>query len=153
MADLSELIDMTADMTDAFYTAELTDRYIVGEWPACESLDATKILEIRVFNKHKEVKLFREDIGESLCIRERNDTGDYYDECQYLDIDAKKTEGTRFVTTGGGFYDVPVGIAEMQIPMIRIRYYLKQDARTGQTYIYDWRCVDFEDSKEAANAR
>lgn len=145
MADLNELIAKTTDMTDAFYTAELTDQYIVGEWSSHGMIDEAKVLEIRVFNKKREIKLFREDIGERFRLRELTDAGDHYDECQLLDIDTKKTVGLEFVTTGGGSYKVPASIAEMKIPMIRIRYYLRQDSRSGQTYIYDWRCVDFED--------
>lgn len=151
MADLNELIEKTADMSDAFYSAELTDSYSIGIWASHEPFDEDRILEIRVFNEKKEVKLFREDIGDDFHLRVRTDDGDYYDECQFLDIDTRHSDGNVLTTTGGGRYTVPESILEMAEPMLRVRYYLKQEESSGQTYISDWRCVGFEDRKETAN--
>ena len=51
-----------------YVLAELTDRYIVDKWPLEKTPKflenhRNKVLEIRVFNKEREVKLFRGDIG------------------------------------------------------------------------------------------
>lgn len=149
MHNFDEMLQLTSEMDDACYTAELTDLYLVGQWNNRKPLDENKILEIRVFNKEKEVKLFREDIGSPFRIRSLGNEGDFFDELQLLDVDQKETKGTEFVTTGGGHYEFP--FLNLKIPAVRIRHYMKTYPRSGQVYIFDWRCVDFEEWRADVN--
>lgn len=151
MHDLQELIQATKDMEDPFYTAELTDNFFVGKWKKCKALDEKKILEIRVFNQNREVKLFREDIGQDFRIRTLDNSGESFDEVQFLDVDEDRSNGTDYVTTGGGHYEFP--FTDLKHPAVRIRHYLKHYEKSGQTYIYDWRCVGFEEGKHEKEQR
>lgn len=105
---LDEFKELAAEMENAFYSAEYTDRYAVGNWAKDKALEQTyaveqstnnttenpseemgdneqnkasaanedldniidrKLLSIRVFNKGKEVRLSRSDIGQKFSLR------------------------------------------------------------------------------------
>ena len=112
-----------------------------------------KILEIRIFNRQKEKKLFRGDIGKHFHERTRSDEElkeEFYDESQLLDIDEKRSKRSfadtgRVQTTGGGSYDLP--LPSMKDARVIIRYYLSRYERSGQARISDWRLVAFQNGK------
>ena len=152
MSNYQEFLSEAANMSDkACYTAELTDRYLIGRWSQKQEIDTDKLLEIRVFDQEKEVKLFRRDIGEKFHCRtivDKSDDPDRFDVLQLLDKDGSKSRGTHYYTTGGGEYEFSVTDTELKYPAVRIRYYLQYYPETGQAYIADWRCVDFEEMKQ-----
>lgn len=145
MATFAEFLSTTAGMR-GYMTAALTDEYIVDTYPeTINTLEGKedKILEVRVFNKGREVRLFRPDISGEFCIRVIDDpdgTAESFDEFQYLDIDSTiDAGGSARVQTGGGKFDLPVRSGD---PKIRIRYYLGKYENTGHVRITDWRLVD-----------
>ncbi len=155
MNHLRELQDCVQDMDcNVFYSAEQTDRYDVGYWNtnALDGINEENLLSIRVFNKDKEVRLSRSDIGQTFTLRvvdDRSDSRDHYDEWQILDKDDRRSNGTHFMATGGGSYEFP--LTELKHPAVKIRYYLESktgDGESGLTYVCDWRCVTFGEMGE-----
>lgn len=150
---LRDLINAVQDMTgDVFYSAELTDRYAVGYWgtEVANSIKEENLLTLRVFNEGKEVRLSRADIGQEFALRIRgdrdttDDRGSYFDQWQLLDVDTKRSQGSTFMTTGGGVYEFP--LTGLQRPAVQIRYYVTShtgEDESGLTSISDWRCVTF----------
>ena len=158
---------------DGYIIAALTDEYFVGRWSDKDKNEkhkydnadkdknekhirdnADKVLEIRVFNKDRELKLMRSDISKDFLCRCIDDAQppaagddlcyeDSYDEWQILDID--ETKGTdakgRVTATGGGKYYLP--LEETENAQILIRYYLGRYKETGQARVEDWRAVMF----------
>ena len=150
MSNYQEFLNEAASVSDnAYYTAELTDRYLIGLWSQKEEIDTAKLLEIRVFDQKTEVKLFRRNIGEDFNCRtivDKSDDPDRFDVLQLLDKDSQRSRETHYYTTGGGEYEF--SFKELKCPAVRIRYYLQYYPETGQAYIADWRCVDFEEMKQ-----
>lgn len=145
MATFAEFLSAAAGMS-GYMTAALTDEYIVNTFP--ESINILegkedKILEVRVFNKNKEIRLFRPDISGEFRMRVIDDSDgktEFFEEYQYLDIDSTvDAGGSARVQTGGGRFDLPVRSKE---PKILIRYYLGKYEKTGHARITDWRLVD-----------
>lgn len=153
--NLRELRNQVQGMSgNVFYSAEQTDRYDVGYWNA-DALGRIKeenLLSLRVFNKDKEVRLSRSDIGQTFELRvidDRSDCHDHYDEWQLLDKDDKRSMGTHFMATGGGSYEFP--LTGLKHPSVLIRYYLESktgDGESGMTCVCDWRCVTFGEMRE-----
>ena len=150
---------------DGYIIAALTDEYFVGYWPDKGDNEkhnydnADKVLEIRVFNRDRELKLTRGDISEEFlcrCIDDANPSAagydlryeDSYDEWQILDIDETKGKDAkgRVTATGGGKYYLPLGKTENA--QILIRYYLGRYKETGQARAEDWRVVTFENGSK-----
>lgn len=143
-------------MTEGIIFAMLTDEIIFEKWPLAprEKEDFRekehKLLDVRVFNEKKEIRMFRGDIGRKLQGRvqddekEAADTIDFFDEEQYLDIDSVRSKELfrikgKVAATGGGCYRLPLeGYADAKI---KIRNYLEYYKPTGQAYIKDWRLV------------
>lgn len=143
----------------SYVIAALTDEYIVNFWDPAVQEDllrkAEKVLEIRVFNRDGEMKLFRSGMGRDFRTRWIDDRGlpgesDHrYDEWQILDIDttalarcsAPESSGQYVVSTGGGEYFLPW--PDPEDAAVRIRYYLGKYEGTGQARIEDWRIVEF----------
>ena len=110
------------------------------------------LLEARVFNDKSEIKIMRGTIADNFYFRliddskldsEQNskpDSEQYIDEMHYLDIDLdnKNTSGNNYVTTGGGYYSLPVADAER----IKIRNYISFDEQ-NIAQISDFRVVKF----------
>lgn len=105
-----------------------------------------KLIDMRIFNKDKEYRIFRGDISGNFHFRDSDDyiKNDYYDDEQYLDIDTKrsadsfKNDGI-VRATGGGNYKLP--FCDFNDIKICIRNYIDYDNESGQAYIKDWRLV------------
>ena len=70
-----------------------------------------------------------------------------FDEAQYLDIDAKKTEARNdgwTYTTGGGRYRLPADAEDKTMILVRCYYRFDGD---GAARKYDWRLVRFADGE------
>ena len=168
-----------------YYIASLTDEFLVGYWEAVEDVPISgtgrvpvqlraagfrtesgkdalrilenggKVLEIRVFNENRELKLVRSDIAKPFAVRCIDDApfgpsksydrnySDYYDEWQILDIDETKGRDAQecVTATGGGKYFLP--LASLPNACVRIRHYLGKYGETGQARVEDWRVVGF----------
>lgn len=152
MHDVDELIKAAESMNHPWYTAELVDRYLAGKWQDHGEIQESLLLELRVFDASREVKLFREDLGSAFRFRilddEEKSSEHSFDELQLLDIDREKSAGDTVITTGGGKYELPHEVWSVKNPAVRIRHYYRFYDQTGEAYIYDWRCVGFEHWKE-----
>lgn len=153
---IEEIAGKFADAS-GFFTASQTDRYILGKWPEdAEKIEEKKLLEIRLFNREKEVKYFRSDISKDFVLRIIDDTvnglqngrdySDYMDEEQYLDIDTKQSaktfsESHEVLTTGGGRYYLPTD--RIENVKVKVRTYFDRYEKTGQARVFDWRIVGF----------
>lgn len=144
-------------VTEGFVFAMLTDAIVWKHWPMSpeEQKDLQqkeeKLLDIRIFNKEKELRMFRGDIGRKFRGRMLEDTEavlhgqEFFDEEQYLDIDDRRSAGLfareqKVQATGGGCYDLPLsGFADAKV---KIRDYLGYYEESGQAYVKDWRLVD-----------
>lgn len=151
MALFKEFLEKVSMIESGFVVAALTDEYIVDVWPMnSETLDGKedRILEVRVFNTKKEIKLFRTDVSREFVMRDSSDIAecDTYTEEQYLDID--ETKGSRngiVTTTGGGKYRLP--FSNLKDAYIVIENYLSCYSKSGQARIFDWRMVDIKEGK------
>ena len=140
-----------------FIFAMLTDEIFWERWPL-ESDERKlfqekerKILDMRIYNKEREVRIFRSDIGRTFRGRSLNDEKDvpdfqdYFDEDQFLDIDDKRSKELfaqqgKVRATGGGEYRLP--LSDFKDAKLRIRNYLGYYEESGQAYVKDWRLVD-----------
>ena len=149
MIEMDMLLSKTQDMKDSYVIASGVDRLLVDHWPLqrwAEDFNLAKLLEIRIFNKEKEIKWFRPDISSNeFEEREMDDSGETFSEWQYLSIDTNdiKVEGngSRVQSTTAGKYYLPMkNITEQTAIKIRckISYY-----PSGKAYVSDFRCVEF----------
>lgn len=107
-------------------------------------------LEIRIFDKDGEMKLFRARIGRDFRLRDilndeevRNNELICWREEQFLDIDdtkSKPKEG-KAAAIGGGTYSLPID--NYKNAKIGIINYLDEEEETGALYVCDWRLADF----------
>lgn len=153
---------------DGYMYAAFTDKIMLCKWDngklgedreeeCAENFD--KFLEIRVFDKTQEYRLFRPNIGRQTKIYSRyindadNNTeyGDYFDEKQFIDIDSDsrksiaKGDYAIVTSTGGGRYELPCSYNNANDYKIVIRNYIKYYEKSGQAYVSDWRMVGFEE--------
>lgn len=106
-----------------------------------------RLLEVRVFDNTKELRMYRDYIGSEFeniklvsdenMIRE-GAVMDYYDDFQYLDV--KKYDGEMVTATGGGTYRFPIEVSADS--RVQIRNYVSYDEH-GQAGIIAWRLVKF----------
>lgn len=149
-----EYVEKASEIKNGYVVAALTDEYIVDTWPMENSSfqgKEARILEVRVFNKDKEVKLLRPDISTDFYFRDSDSLRgkDTFTETQYLDIDtvlSEKLPGKTVVTTGGGKYFLP--IESISNAKIDIEYYVDCDEKSGQARVCDWRLVGFEEGQK-----
>ena len=151
---VKEFLENAADITKGYLIASLTDQYIVDYWPMKKYTLADKtdkILDIRIFCESEERKLFRADISREFTERslsDENENGEYFDECQLVDIDETKTyetdNGYEVTTTGGGNFFLPVADRKGDV-YLRFRYYSGMYDMTGQSKVEKWRLVGFEE--------
>ena len=136
-----------------------TDRFDLDRYPLSEETEKylsknleVKLLDMRIFNKKSEFRLFRGDVGRDLKCRVCKDEGrDFYEDEQYLDIDdirsGKCFEKEGVVrATGGGYYRLP--LESYKDVKVIIKNYVDYDKETGQAYIKDWRLAGFVTEKE-----
>lgn len=150
---LNEINEDFPDATGStFFVAQYTDKFDVGIWNKDIIKNVNKLLELRVFDKNKEWKLFRSDIGKDFSYRfqgEDDNKGEgvyYFDEIQLLDIDTKRSskDSRKMCTMAGGKYNLPKDISDLDRAAIRVRHYFGVDNESGQAFIRDYRLVDFE---------
>lgn len=117
-----------------------TTKFCCTEYRAIDDIAHT--LEIRLFNESGEFKAVRANIGREFVWRYITDEGIpkdcIYDEYQYLDVDATKTNGTDYVSIGGGHYEMP----EEGLVKVHIRHYGEYDD-DGMFGLKDFRIVRF----------
>lgn len=139
-------------ITNGYAVVMFIDEFIVEKYPL-ELDDQTKLqnewnkklLDIRVFNKDKEYRVFRGDLGSPFCyscIEDDSEKLECFEDEQYLDIDTTKT-GNGFVSaTGGGSYKLPVyGKGDIKV---YIKNYIDYDTM-GQAFIRKWRLTDIRE--------
>lgn len=150
----NEFVDLIGiKVPSGCFVAALTDELIidkvtaVNKWNLCEK--EGKILEIRAFDRNRELKLFRSGIGKEFVFREVCDA-DYdedhrFTEVQVLDIDEKAGHNRDgFVrATGGGRYHLP--LENTKDACIEVCYYL--DKNSVHARVVDWRIVGFVEGK------
>lgn len=150
--ELNDFYKEANQMSRGHMIALFTDKIELTSWPEGKNvLDvaAERLLEARVFDEDREIKLFRGSIGSAFKMRIRDDKKDamqdYFDEMQYLDIDIKRSKASFDVdktvyTTGGGRYTLPIGdhVGDYKV---NIRYYLSRYEDSGQARVCDWRVV------------
>ena len=150
---LNEVNGYFLNATDSiFFVAQYTDKFDLGIWNENIIENTNKLLELRIFNKNKEWKLFRSDIGKDFSYRlqgeddNKEEGVDYFDEVQLLDIDTSKEykKSELMKTTAGGEYNLPKYISYLDRAAIIVRHYFGVDNESGQAFIQDYRLVDFD---------
>lgn len=132
-------------------------KYIMAIWTDkadfVEKVDCVeKLLEVRVFDSSYEFRAYRSTVLADFKIREITDDSVYgdgfFDENQYLDIDAKASGVLGEVcvkqATGGGRFHLPEN--QVESTMLTVRYYYKYDS-DGIAGVFDWRLVGFDDKE------
>lgn len=154
MISLEEYMEKASEIHAGYIVAALTDAYIVDEWPmkACSLVGKEdQVLEIRIFNLERELKLIRTDIFSEYHFRdslELDERGlDSYIEKQYLDIDTTKCKDSqgRVTSTGGGKYYLPLKMIDDAY--LELKIYLSKYESSGQVRVYDWRMMDLKEGK------
>ena len=165
---LDKLKENTALFEGSDYIAVLSDRVDCGKYENGifvsakdgSQFDLGKLLELRVFNKEREYRAFRDNLGEAGFLQRIAEDGKdgydkAFDELHYLDYDEVRTKEVRtkanaqnnaepnaVLTTGGGKFYLE-GIADKR--KVLVRTYLKADPTTGLEYAFDWRVVGYRD--------
>ncbi|MCM1101237.1 MAG: CRISPR-associated protein Csx19 [Clostridium sp.] len=171
IGSMEQFWQLAETMEQGFLFAMLTDEVVLERWPLSEEgkknfrAGERKLLDIRIFNQERELRMFRGNVGGAFrgraledgtdarggrrrsaeCRNEEFRDEEFWDEEQYLDIDTERSE-TLFAregmvqTAGGGRYRLPLeGFVNAKI---RIRNYLDYYEETGQAYVKDWRLTD-----------
>lgn len=146
---------------DGYAVMMFTDRFFIDRYPLSteneaflQTAFADKLLDMRIFNKAAEYRLFRGDVGRKIQFREARDMDkDFYDELQYFDIDYRRSavsfaDKKLVCAAAGGYYKLPLD--SFQDVQIRIRNYVDYEPDTGQAYIKDWRLVEFCKAEEVS---
>ncbi|HAH18369.1 MAG TPA: hypothetical protein DCL29_05105 [Eubacterium sp.] len=133
----------------AFYTNE---KISIESYEKFENrFDDDKInhlLELRFYNKSKELKIWRNSIIEEFTFRvlDENDERDSFIEKQFLDIDNKKTtksnDFTKLTSTGGGQYTIDSSV-DCNNGVLNIINYIKY-TQEGLAKIVDYRILGIE---------
>ena len=152
-----------AESADKGYVIALfTDEVYIDDWNEKKRETVkTKIkerknslLELRVFDEKREIKLFRSDIntGSKISVRVIDDNNseyeDYYDEDQFLDIDTTNISDSdgmwNIRAIGGGNYYLPKSVGDIGELTLKVRHYISKYPHSGKAYVSDWRCMGFE---------
>ena len=126
-------------------------------------LQEEKLLEIRCFDERGEFRACRSVLDapfsvreivstagsavQSECVFAENSFAGWYDEAQYLDIDAARTKAENngwTYTTGGGRLHLPDEAARNGMVLVRFFYRFDTD---GVARKADWRLVGFTDTE------
>lgn len=152
MISWKEYLEKANEIQDGYIVAALTDEYIVDKWPMkAASLEGkeARILEVRIFNFERELKLIRADISSDFYYRDSIDLDkqelDSYVEKQYLDIDTtkKKDSQGRVTATGGGKFFLP--LEKIDDAYLELKIYLSKYENSGQVRVCDWRLMDLKE--------
>lgn len=120
-------------------------------------LDPETLLDLRVFNKDKELRLWRKGMDIAVCIvrEEKSAEKNYlsFDEKQIFMVGERKgsplpKNGISFslLTGPGGRQALPVDWdGSNKKYRLHVRHYLKQDVNTGMLRIYESRLLDISD--------
>lgn len=134
--DLNALI--AAEISGGNMLLIYTDRFLCVQQQ--EITDPAHLLEVRVFNDEKELKIMRPSVDCDFSYRLIDDTAVpdemHLDEVQYLDI--AESSGTQYTATGGGVYTLP----GENYKKVRIRNYISYNPE-GIAQITDFRIVEF----------
>ena len=159
---LDELFKKAESLDKGYIIALFTDEIYINDWNTDNRKTVkTKIqkrkdslLELRVFDANREIKIFRSDISVDSKISMRviddnnSEYDDHYDENQFLDIDTTNisdSEGMWNVhATGGGKYYLPKSVGNIKEIVLKVRHYISRYPSSGKAYVSDWRCVGFE---------
>lgn len=162
MTDVNDLFEKAAKM-NGWMAAAYTDRYLIADWNPKVLKETTRLLDLRVFNKDKEIHLFRTSITKPFTGRDTSDQKyeGYFDEVQVLDIDTDISKTTfpekgEIQTVTSGTYKLPQSAVEgigLENAGIRIRHYINRYEDTGRAYETDFRCVGFEKVEVIENIR
>lgn len=168
---LDEFFEKSKSVEQGYIIALFTDEVYIDDWNAGnmekikEKLRDRKesLLELRMFNAIKEIKLFRSDINADSEIRMRIiDDGnrayeDYYDENQFLDIDTTESHKAGNIwniqAIGGGRYNLPESVGGIKDLTLKVRHYISKYKTSGKAYVSDWRCVGFYKDENEEEAR
>ncbi len=146
---------------NTFFIAQYSDRVEVEKWREGIRLEEKNLLELRIFDRDKEWKLFRSSLGQDFSWRCRDDNQpdgtrlqegeDFFDEIQLLDIDIPRSKAAPShmqFTTAGGSYCLPADPPDLDRAGIRIRHYFGVEEASGQAFVKDYRLVGFEGAKK-----
>ena len=113
-------------------------------------MDGSRLLDIRLFDEQREIRLFRSNIGMDFHFKYIDDSldypdnkKDYYDDVYYLDIDDTYNNRDNDIVraTGGGKYELP--IENKKNAGIKMRYYIQKNEVSGIAEVVDSRAVKF----------
>ena len=135
---------------NALYIAFLTDALQCGKWcDLCEgkeTLAFEKLLDIRVFDRDREFRAWRDNIAEGFLFRSLDDNYSplHFDEVHLLDVDTTRVQSTdgktTFQTMTGGAYTLPV---PPDTNRVWVRTYFEANRENGIEYPTDWRVIGF----------
>ena len=143
--------------SDYLYLAGCTDSYHSGKNDLSEFLEkkSNDLLELRVFNKDRELLFTRSMTGRNFQWRLTNDNkvdkNEYMDTVQYIDINTEVSnninpecsyaagENVKLYTTVGGVYSLPIQPGDNAA---EIRTYIAYDD-DGMAYAADYRVKGF----------
>lgn len=147
--EFRDLLSKSAFSGTTYVYMELSDEVGLYEYTPeiFDKKDLHKVLQVRVFNRDKEIRAIRPYISsEEIYVRVMDDTDgtvrDSFDQMLYLDMDnGSINEGNkRGKAINGGFYSLPFNAkAGLQL---MVRNYLDYDD-CGQARISDWRLCGF----------
>ena len=140
------------DINDAWLLAMFSDKILIDKYPLTvadnenilnNSFD--KLLDIRVFNKDKEYRLFRGSLDKKFSYRCLVDNEeDVIVREQFIDIDTKRSNKNEIYSTGGGKYYLPLD--NLKDAKLVLKEYVDYD-EFGNAYIKDFRLVDLKEGK------
>ena len=153
---------------DAYAVLTYTDTFEVLNYAKflLAEIEEEKLLDVRVFNRNHEYRIFRDYCGngdyqitrlpDDLIDKHSNTRifdFDTYDDYQFLDIDVKRTEAGgsthpgRVRATGGGWYKLPFEKDQLNDLKAVIQNYVAYD-ENGQASLIAWRLAGFCNNKK-----
>ncbi len=155
-----KLLEHEKIVKEGFLFAMFTDHIDLKNWPVTVEEQTAfddkkdKLLDVRIFDETKEIRMFRGDVGKKeffyRVIDDEQQKREYFDEEQYLDIDDQRSEkefekNRHVFATGGGRYPLP--LSDYRNVKVCIRNYIAYYEETGQAYVRDWRLAGLFNEK------
>lgn len=150
-----ELIDSIIDAEFEYCSDVLTfemhsDQRLAFRRLMDSARDWGHLLELRVYDGHKELKIWRPGLGDEFYGRVASETDmeNCFFEDQYLNIDSFRDQGNGYyeiTSVGGGRYTGPdtMPISHKDC-MLTVCNYLDYHSESGQAEIVDWRIIGFK---------